>query len=458
MLGRFLRPIVLFVLMLVLTGISKAVVVSTSTETDTRPTDDRGWDNVGILRGSSGVYLGNRWVITAAHVGSRDVEFPGIGVFEFEPGSAIQLKNPVDRELSEFADILLYRLKDDPQLPPIQIATTAPEVGEEVTLIGNGRTRLDELTFWHVRGAVWTESTDENSRYQGFRTTGDTAIRWGTNLIESDQLYETRFDGDNNAVISNANEIDTLTLITEFDRDGTVASSRVKTEDGNSATELEAHAVSRDSGGGVFSLVDGEWMLGGIINSVVGHTAQPNPIVNAVFGNMTFSADLTIYRDEITSHYVFGDVNDDQLISVEDIDQLSQQIREGSSSLSFDFNRDGVLDQGDRRYWVEDVNQTEFGDANLDGQFGTRDLVLVFTAAEYEDGVVGNSTWSTGDWNGDGDFSSNDLVLALQSGRFEDGSLLDLNNAHPVPEANPFRFLMVLLSLFILRQRRRQGC
>ena len=78
MLGRFFLPAVSTAFMLAFPCISKAVVVSTSLETDTRPADDRGWDNVGILRGSSGVYLGNRWVVTAAHVGSRNVEFPGI--------------------------------------------------------------------------------------------------------------------------------------------------------------------------------------------------------------------------------------------------------------------------------------------------------------------------------------------------------------------------------------------
>ena len=415
-----------------------------------RPADDRGWDNVGILRGSSGVYLGNRWVVTAAHVGSRNVEFPGIGLFEFEPGSSIQLKNPPDQDLSEFADILLYRLKEDPQIAPIQIAVEAPEIGDEVTLIGNGRTRVDDLTFWQVRGALWAETENEASRYQGFKTVEDTTIRWGTNLIESDQLYETRFDADNNAVISTVNEIDTLTLVTEFDKEGTVASSRVKTEDGNTATELEAHAVSRDSGGGVFFLEDEQWVLGGIINSVVGHTAQPNPVVNAVFGNMTFSSDFSIYRDQITSHFVFGDVNDDRVISADDIDLLSGLIREDSTSLSFDFNRDGVLDQQDRRFWVNEIKNTEFGDANLDGVFGTRDLVVVFTSAEYEDGIDGNSTWATGDWNGDSDFDSADLVLALQSGRFEDSPLVDLDQTHSVPEANPFRFLTLLLCLFLL--------
>jgi hypothetical protein len=45
----------------------------------------------------------------------------------------------------------------------------------------------------------------------------------------------------------------------------------------------------------------------------------------------------------------------------------------------------------------------------------------VFQAAEYEDSVDGNSTWSEGDWDGDGDFGTRDLVFAFQFGKFEQG-------------------------------------
>ena len=65
------------------------------------------------------------------------------------------------------------------------------------------------------------------------------------------------------------------------------------------------------------------------------------------------------------------------------------------------------------------------GDCNGDGRFDTADLVQVLRAGEYEDGITGNSTWSTGDWNGDGDFDTGDLVAALQTGRYEVDSRLN---------------------------------
>ena len=58
------------------------------------------------------------------------------------------------------------------------------------------------------------------------------------------------------------------------------------------------------------------------------------------------------------------------------------------------------------------------GDSNGDGIFNSSDLVFVFRAAEYEDGIDGNSTFEEGDWNGDGDFDSADLVAAFQAANY----------------------------------------
>ena len=58
------------------------------------------------------------------------------------------------------------------------------------------------------------------------------------------------------------------------------------------------------------------------------------------------------------------------------------------------------------------------GDANGDGRFNSTDLVIVFQAGEYEDGIPQNSTYAEGDWNGDGDFDSSDLVVAFQAGYY----------------------------------------
>lgn len=59
------------------------------------------------------------------------------------------------------------------------------------------------------------------------------------------------------------------------------------------------------------------------------------------------------------------------------------------------------------------------GDANVDGVFDSRDLVQVFVAGEYQDGIAENSHWTEGDWDSDGDFTSSDLVVAFEAGQYE---------------------------------------
>ena len=67
---------------------------------------------------------------------------------------------------------------------------------------------------------------------------------------------------------------------------------------------------------------------------------------------------------------------------------------------------------------IEQILDTSFGDANLDGVFNSQDLVMVFQAGEYEDSTERNSTWESGDWNGDGEFDSADIILAFQRGQY----------------------------------------
>ena len=101
-----------------------------------------------------------------------------------------------------------------------------------------------------------------------------------------------------------------------------------------------------------------------------------------------------------------------------------------------DFDSDGRLDIAAAMTSIVRVGNGEFGpllearsemvwyenrvvgDSNKDGTFDSGDLVRVFQAGQYEDGILGNSTFDDGDWNGDGEFDSGDLVFAFQSGTF----------------------------------------
>lgn len=112
-----------------------------------------------------------------------------------------------------------------------------------------------------------------------------------------------------------------------------------------------------------------------------------------------------------------------------------------------DLNNDGVIDFEDRVIWVEDVQNTHFGDSNLDGVFDSRDFVTVFTAGEYEDELVKNSTWATGDWNGDWEFNTRDLVTAFQAAGYDKPP-----RSIGVPEPECAMLLMLVVPFFRLRR------
>ena len=142
-----------------------------------------------------------------------------------------------------------------------------------------------------------------------------------------------------------------------------------------------------------------------------------------------------------------GDFNADGDFSSEDIDLLSAAVRTGFSFEAFDLNEDHVVTPADRIVWLEGIANVWIGDANFDGEFNSSDFVEVFQANEYEDDLIGNSTWSTGDWDGDGEFGSSDLITAFQMGGYERGPR-ERVAIRSVPEPNSSHFLaFTLLSL-----------
>jgi hypothetical protein len=150
---------------------------------------------------------------------------------------------------------------------------------------------------------------------------------------------------------------------------------------------------------------------------------------------------------------VLGDFNYNGLLESEDLDALSAQVRSGSDPINFDLNNDRLVDQSDRRNWVSELMNTYFGDSNLDGEFNSQDLIAVFQAGQYEDGISGNSTWSAGDWDGNGDFDSGDLVFAFQDGGYEKGPRMALITV-PEPSSCWPGILAIVGTVYRRRSRR----
>ena len=145
-----------------------------------------------------------------------------------------------------------------------------------------------------------------------------------------------------------------------------------------------------------------------------------------------------------------GDFNHDGFIDVIDLDQLFAAIRGVNTDIRFDVDEDKEVTIDDATFWIREIKNTFFGDANLDGRFDTKDFILVFQAGEFEDNIALNSSWSTGDWNGDGEFNSRDFVVALQDTGFEAGPRVEQS---VVPEPNCVWPLSMLLVSHYLRIR-----
>jgi hypothetical protein len=162
-----------------------------------------------------------------------------------------------------------------------------------------------------------------------------------------------------------------------------------------------------------------------------------------------------------------GNLNGDEVVDVRDLDFLAERMRDRAPDPRFDLNRSGHVSSNDYRYWVNKLAGTYIGDANLDGEFNSADLVQVLASDEYRDTKQRNSTWSTGDFDGDREFDQQDIRYAWQESGdvFERGSRV---SAIPVPESVmggvQMTVLWVILSGFPLpfrpcrfRVRRHQG-
>ncbi len=157
----------------------------------------------------------------------------------------------------------------------------------------------------------------------------------------------------------------------------------------------------------------------------------------------------------LTKLVIPGDYDDDHLLTVADVDRLMTRVREGPFGKSYDLNDDGTLNSSDVRVWVRDLKGTFLGDANLDDEFNSTDLVAIFAAGEYEDGLAVNSTWATGDWNADAEFDSGDLVFAFAGGGYEFGPRTE---ASAIPEPTSFATLLAGLIVLATVPNTRRKC
>ena len=146
-----------------------------------------------------------------------------------------------------------------------------------------------------------------------------------------------------------------------------------------------------------------------------------------------------------------GDFNLNGVLDVADLDALSANVRSGTNNLTFDLDANGIVDHADRTFWVHDLKNVYFGDSDLSGEFDSSDFVLMFRSNEYEDDLVGNSTWATGDFNGDTEFDTADFVFAFRDNGYEKGPRAGV--AVPEPSSS-FPFVVVAFAVCLTAARR----
>jgi uncharacterized protein YjbI with pentapeptide repeats len=151
---------------------------------------------------------------------------------------------------------------------------------------------------------------------------------------------------------------------------------------------------------------------------------------------------------------VAGDFDANEILDANDVDFYALYDHQASMCQPtgmLDLNNDKVVNALDQQIWVKNLQNTYFGDANLDGEFNSADLVEVLSAGKYEQRYPGGADvaagWAEGDWNADGVFESGDLIRAFQDGGYELG---------PAPEVvvvpEPATLLLLVAGLLLVRK------
>ncbi|MBW2289532.1 MAG: DUF4215 domain-containing protein [Deltaproteobacteria bacterium] len=235
---------------------ASAVIIDSSDGTGNTiaPVDDPGFESVGKRGSLTGIYLGYGWVLTAAHVGDGDIVLGGV-TYPAVGGSEIVLIHSG----SLYADIALFRVDPAPALLPLSIRASAPSPDDEVVMIGQGRNRGDPFSYFNPP-----------SQDDGYLWGTGRAIRWGSNVV---------YQSGNDLELSGKT---TRAFTTDFTRN----------DPGD-----ECQSANGDSGGAVFIDDGGGWELGGVMFAIAPFDEQPAS--TAVYGNLTYSADLSYYRTAI---------------------------------------------------------------------------------------------------------------------------------------------------------------
>lgn len=218
--------------------------------------------------GGSGIYLGNRYVLTANHVGPyASVTFDGITSYAHDGIAPVQIGT---------TDMKIFRLTTAPTVAAVQLYTGNSEVGSTGTMVGWGVGR-EPATAVNSTLVPWGDDSTSDKR-------------WGLNTPTA------FYDG----FTAGSHTFDILQT-TLGSSSGTPAGLGVS----------EAAATLLDSGSGLFHFLDGQWYLTGLTtnltqrgggststfgNDVSGVLTPPvSPATNTQIGLFPGAGDINIF-------------------------------------------------------------------------------------------------------------------------------------------------------------------
>ena len=225
-----------------LAGSARAIVPADRSPNTVAPTELNVYDNVGRIGAGSGVYIGNGYVLTATHVTGSTIDLAG------ESHAITKVKTFVRRSNNYASDVSLYRLIEPASvshLPAITLGTATPTRGSDVLMVGTGITGDDTRTK-----------------------------SWATSTIASNN-----FD-----TLVNGRHVEGMKLV-------------------YSAGGDNGQAAAGDSGGAVFSLVDGQYVLTGLMHALYDGNYDDD---FTDFGDGTIASDLSKYAGQLAEFNING--------------------------------------------------------------------------------------------------------------------------------------------------------
>lgn len=269
-------------------GLARAVIVEGTNGTGTANTQPpfpvAGLNNVGVLGFStpaSGVYIGNGWGLTAAHV-SAVGSFPGAMFTVAGSNYTIDATHTFTNADNSTPDLIAFHLTSNPPLAALALASVSPTLGMTIDSMGDGLTRSANTQFYSVTGSgnatVWTPLPGPaGANASGYTESTPNVLRWGNNKTT------TPIGGapGSATTVINTGSGNTSVFASTFD---------------TGVLDSEMQLSSGDSGGGVF---DASNVLLGINDVPI--PFQNQPADTAIFGDQSVYVDVATYHDQITA-------------------------------------------------------------------------------------------------------------------------------------------------------------